>query len=251
MQLQKFCIFLMCTLYNPTGGGPCGLRTAVEMQFLGARTTVIESRPYMDRNNVIKLWGFVMEDLKGLGAKKLYSHFGNGSVNHISIRMLQLILLKICLILGSAVYIRETFIDLVPPRDGSGWRAVTEVKCADGSVFQCVEEYDVVICATGRKVPIKGFGRKSLDAKMSIAITANFVNTNTAEERRVEEIPGLSKQYDLQFFREMEKETGIRLENIVYYKDRTHYFVMTVKKDSLVRKGVIKVGRGERQMSGY
>ena len=54
---------------------------------------------------------------------------------------------------------------------------------------------------------------------MSIAITANFVNKNTTEERRVAEIPGLSKQYDLEFFRQMEAETGIRLENIVYYKD--------------------------------
>ena len=78
---------------------------------------------------------------------------------------------------------------------------------------------------------------------MSIAITANFVNKNTTEERRVAEIPGLSKQYDLEFFRQMEAEAGLRLENFVYYKDLTHYFVMTVKKDSLVRKGVIKVAR--------
>lgn len=53
---------------------------------------------------------------------------------------------------------------------------------------------------------------------MSIAITANFANTNTAEERRVAEIPGLSKQYDLAFFRDLERQRGIRLENIVYYK---------------------------------
>merc|ERR1712098_333252 len=33
---------------------------------------------------------------------------------------------------------------------------------------------------------------------------------------------------------------GIRLENIVYYKDVTHYFVMTAKKDSLYQRGVIK-----------
>ena len=75
-----------------------------------------------------------------------------------------------------------------------------------------------MICATGRKVPIQGFERKSLDAKMSIAITANFVNSNTLEERRVEEIAGLSKQYDQAFFRDLEREQGIRLENIVYYK---------------------------------
>ena len=53
---------------------------------------------------------------------------------------------------------------------------------------------------------------------MSIAITANFVNSNTLEERRVEEIAGLSKQYDQAFFRDLERERGIRLENIVYYK---------------------------------
>lgn len=34
--------------------------------------------------------------------------------------------------------------------------------------------------------------------------------------------------------------SGIDLENIVYYKDDTHYFVMTAKKQSLLEKGVIK-----------
>lgn len=33
--------------------------------------------------------------------------------------------------------------------------------------------------------------------------------------------------------------SGIDLENIVYYKDCTHYFVMTAKKQSLLDKGVI------------
>ena len=89
-------------------------------------------------------------------------------------------------------------------------------------------------------MPIQGFERKCLEAKMTIAITANFLNNNSSGERNVEEIPGLSKQYDLEFFRNLEAETGIRLENIVYYKDLTHYFVMTAKKDSLIKKGVIK-----------
>ena len=34
----------------------------------------------------------------------------------------------------------------------------------------------------------------------------------------MEEIPGLSKQYDMEFFRNLENRCGIRLENIVYYK---------------------------------
>lgn len=38
---------------------------------------------------------------------------------------------------------------------------------------------------------------------------------------------------------------GIDLENIVYYKDDTHYFVMTAKKQCLLRLGVLRqVGPG-------
>lgn len=33
---------------------------------------------------------------------------------------------------------------------------------------------------------------------------------------------------------------GIDLENIVYYKDDTHYFVMTAKKQCLLRLGVLR-----------
>ena len=90
-----------------TGAGPCGLRLALEMMFLGAKTTLVDARDNMDRNNVIKLWSFVMEDLKSLGAKKLYPGLGNGSVNHISIKMLQMTLLKMALIVGTNVYIRN------------------------------------------------------------------------------------------------------------------------------------------------
>lgn len=38
---------------------------------------------------------------------------------------------------------------------------------------------------------------------------------------------------------DMRESTGIDLENIVYYKDDTHYFVMTAKKQSLLDRGVI------------
>ena len=219
----------------------------MEMQFLGAETTVIEARPYIDRNNVLKLWTFVTEDLKSLGAKKLYPQIGTGSVNHISIRILQFILLKMSLLLGTHVRIRETFKKIQKPKNDKRWSVISEVKWEDGTIHEHEEEYDIVICAAGRKVPIPCFERKSLEAKMSIAITANFVNTNSLEERKVQEIPGLSKQYDLEFFRNLENKTGIRLENIVYYKDLTHYFVMTAKKDSLIKKGVIKNSSEDRE----
>lgn len=39
---------------------------------------------------------------------------------------------------------------------------------------------------------------------------------------------------------DLKADTDIDLENIVYYKDDTHYFVMTAKKDSLLTKGVLR-----------
>ena len=38
----------------------------------------------------------------------------------------------------------------------------------------------------------------------------------------MEEIGGLARQYDQDFFKEMEQETGVDLENIVYYKDEVN-----------------------------
>lgn len=46
--------------------------------------------------------------------------------------------------------------------------------------------------------------------------------------------------FNQKFFKDLLEETRIDLENIVYYKDDTHYFVMTAKKASLIEKGVIK-----------
>lgn len=55
----------------------------------------------------------------------------------------------------------------------------------------------------------------------------------------MEEISGVAFIFNQKFFKELTAETGIDLENIVYYKDDTHYFVMTAKKHSLIDKGVI------------
>ena len=49
--------------------------------------------------------------------------------------------------------------------------------------------------AAGKKVPIEGFDRRSLDAKLSIAVTANFVNEHTSEEYEVRQISGIAKQF--------------------------------------------------------
>ncbi|XP_033221459.1 F-actin-monooxygenase Mical isoform X2 [Belonocnema kinseyi] len=222
------------------GGGPCGLRSAIEAQLLGAKVVVIEKRDRMSRNNVLHLWPFVIQDLRSLGAKKFFGKFCAGAIDHISIRQLQCILLKVALILGVEFHENVSFEHLIPPPDNQeegkiGWRAKTTPN--DHPVSQY--EFDVLIGADGKRNTLEGFRRKEFRGKLAIAITANFINKRTEAEARVEEISGVAFIFNQKFFKELYQETGIDLENIVYYKDDTHYFVMTAKKHSLIDKGVI------------
>ena len=56
---------------------------------------------------------------------------------------------------------------------------------------------------------------------------------------QVEEISGVAFIFNQKFFNDLNEAKGIALENIVYYKDETHYFVMTAKKQSLLNKGIV------------
>ncbi|KAF7703286.1 F-actin-monooxygenase MICAL2 isoform X8 [Silurus meridionalis] len=231
------CIGTKCLII---GGGPCGLRTAIELAFLGAKVVVIEKRDTFSRNNVLHLWPFTIHDLRGLGAKKFYGKFCAGAIDHISIQQLQLMLLKIALLVGVEFHINVEFIKLLePPEDqeneGPGWKA--EIRPSDHPVADF--DFDVVIGADGRRNTLEGFRRKEFRGKLAIAITANFINRNTTAEAKVEEISGVAFIFNQKFFQDLKQETGIDLENIVYYKDNTHYFVMTAKKQSLLDKGVI------------
>ncbi|KAJ8340219.1 hypothetical protein SKAU_G00348520 [Synaphobranchus kaupii] len=221
------------------GGGPCGLRTAIELALLGAKVVVLEKRDSFSRNNVLHLWPYTIHDLRGLGAKKFYGKFCVGAIDHISIRQLQLMLLKIALILAVEVHVGVEFVKLLEPEDqenqGPGWRAA--VRPADHPISDF--DFDVVLGADGRRNTLEGFRRKEFRGKLAIAITANFINRNTTAEAKVEEISGVAFIFNQKFFQDLKDETGIDLENIVYYKDNTHYFVMTAKKQSLLDKGVI------------
>ncbi|GAU88379.1 hypothetical protein RvY_01088 [Ramazzottius varieornatus] len=222
------------------GAGPCGLRAAIEAALLGAKVVVLEKRDRFSRNNVLHLWPFVISDLRSLGAKKFYPKFCGGSVDHISIRILQCILLKVTLLLGVEVQYGVSFLHVVePPEDQSkekiGWRAA--VHPADHHVASY--EFDVLIGADGRRNTLQGFQRKVFRGMLAIAITSNFINRNTPQEQNVPELSGVARIYNQQFFKDLHDTTGIDLENIVYYRDETHYFVMTAKKASLLNKGVL------------
>ncbi|KAM9217253.1 F-actin-monooxygenase MICAL1 [Leptosomus discolor] len=221
------------------GAGPCGLRVAIELALLGARVVLLEKRDSFSRNNVLHLWPFTIHDLRALGAKKFHGRFCTGTLDHISIRQLQLILLKVALLLGVEVHINVLFKGLVPPAGEAGgqggWRAVLQPSSSPLSHY----EFDVLISAGGGKFVPEGFKRKETRGKLAIGITTNFINHHSQAEVEVAEISGVARIYNQKFFQNLYNKTGIDLENIVYYKDDTHYFVMTAKKQSLLNKGVI------------
>ncbi|CAH1793194.1 unnamed protein product [Owenia fusiformis] len=220
------------------GAGPCGLRMAIECAFLGAKVVLVEKRPQATRNNVLHLWTYVPYDLKALGAKEFYPRFCTGGIDHISIRQLQSILLKTALLLGVEVHINTTFNDIIEPTDDAhhGFRA--DISPVDSPVSQF--DFDVLIGADGKRNTLKGFKRKGARGKLAIAITCNFLNKRTTRESLVQEKGGFNYLYSLQMFKDLNDKTGIYLENFVYYKADTHYFVMTAHKKSLLKKGVLK-----------
>ncbi|CAH8512277.1 unnamed protein product [Dicrocoelium dendriticum] len=287
------------------GCGPCGLRCAIELALLGARVVVVEKRDAFSRNNVLHLWPYLIEDLRGLGAKTFFGKFCVGSIDHVSIRTLQCILLKVALLFGVQIFPGVAYRGLVQPtsdvsdsfnlnvpnrlfvnqdtsssaplmnghfrdvadhpshvrrrhtpstngtvyhselghsRRTVGWRVRLEPEVVALQNY----EIDVLIGADGKRSCI-GFPSKELRCRLAIAITANFVNYRTQAETEVEEISGVASIFNQQFFARLASDTGIDLENIVYYKDETHYFVMTACKHSLLAKGVLKQDREDSE----
>ena len=83
------------------GGGPIGLRCAVELAMLGHSVLALEQRTCFTRLNVLHLWESVSHDLAELGIKALDpSVFASADFAHVGTSQLQHSLLKIALLLG-------------------------------------------------------------------------------------------------------------------------------------------------------
>ena len=50
---------------------------------------------------------------------------------------------------------------------------------------------------------------------------------------------GISYQFKKQWFDDLYKKFGVQLENTTYYRDETHYFVVTGIKSNLLEYGVL------------
>ena len=143
--------------------------------------------------------------------------------------------------MGVKVHPGVCFTNLIEPANSnSGWT----VKTTPSSCPVTSYHFDMIIGADGKQNSLPGFQCKEFRAKLALAITVNLVNSYTKQESAVPEISGVAYIYRQNFFNDLADKYGIFLENIVYYKDETHYFVMTAKKHSLLGKGVLKKVRG-------
>jgi hypothetical protein len=216
------------------GAGPAGLVSAIECAIMGANVNVIEKRTYISRNNILHLWPFTMHYLTLLGAKKFYPKFGTGGIDHIGTKQIQRVLLKIALILGVKVHYGYQFCEVIH-KDG-----FPTVTCTPDLYVRC----NLLIGGDGVSSTVAqkfNFARKKFSGTRSIGMTFNFANHHTSKESSLREF-GLSRIFEQKFFQDIEDKYSIELENLVYYRGETHYFVMTIKKKSLLqRDGFIQI----------
>ena len=144
-------------------------------------------------------------------------------------------------ILGIRIIEPCSFVDLIEPTESrKTWRAKVEPQ----NDFMENYDFDCLVVASGKNVPIEGFARQSLDAKLAIAVTANFVNNRTAEDSQSDEIAGLAYQYhqvsNIQLLQSMSMYSRLRNKrrswnkcsppsnNICMY---THFFIKNLAPD--------------------
>lgn len=230
------------------GAGPCGLRAAIELAFLGFRVTVVEKRDTFSRNSILQLWTFLVEDLKSIGFRVLFPKFGVSERNHISIRRLQIVLMKLALLLGVEIQIGVEFEDVKEPKKkDKGWTAC--VKPANHPVSKF--EFEFLIIASGqqsKQLTDVGFSWVNIERALAIAIAANFKNKKKTEDLDQEDIGGLSVMNTLEIFNELKDKKDADIENIFYLRDETHYFVMTGKRENLLKRGVLKKDTGKKSL---
>jgi hypothetical protein len=175
-----------------------------------------------------------MHYLTQSAAKIFYPKFGAGGLDHIGTQQLQRLLIKINLILGVKFYCGYSFEELYTNDDQTILTRCTpeisNLKCtyligADGTSSTVVQKYD--------------FPRRSFVGSLCMGITFNFKNNHTSDEVAITEFAKASL-YHQAYFQELQDKYNICLENLVYYRGETHYFVMTIKKNSLFDRGVFK-----------
>eukprot|EP00439_Symbiodinium_sp_Y106_P078899 s2129_g17.t1 len=200
------------------GAGPIGLRAALELALLGAKVQVFDVRDGFYRMNILKLWDWAAADLLDLGAKHLLPNFLT-YIDHIGIRELQSLLLKLGLLAGVRYTWSASFKDTAP---------LTRHGCAEETHSLSA----LVACDGGNSRVAAQLGLQRVRADgWEFAVVANFENLMEPDDRLLEECPrGFS-----------EEELSL-VKRLIYLQGETHYFIMTVEPEVLVEHGVLRNG---------
>ena len=174
------------------GAGPIGLKYAIELSILGGKVTILEKRKiFAQRNNLLHLWKAAIDDLKRMGVKRIHPLLCTGSINHIEIKTLQIVLLKIALISGCQILTGYEYINAQDP--GNDINRYWKPRCQPYLPSNCLvkDRIDQLIGADGAKTCVTGFEMKHFKGtKIAIGITANFENLNLQRDKDSQEIPG-------------------------------------------------------------
>ena len=221
------------------GGGPVGLRAAIEMALLGADVTVLEMRTKFTRFNILHLWDWLCNDLYELGCSG--AEILGKSFFHVGTKQLQLILAKVALCLGVKMFTGVKFKGVKPSSSPTEkWMIDVELD-RTGHCMDCPKQLpaDVLMDAGGASGPVVthcGFERKKVKMSTALGIVAHF--EVTPADRTMEEF-SVSSQFKQATFKKL-RDNGLTLENVVYYQGQTHYYVMTPNPGALKNYGVLK-----------
>ncbi|RLN51500.1 hypothetical protein BBJ29_002258 [Phytophthora kernoviae] len=185
------------------GGGPVGLRAAIEIALLGGQVVLLEKRALFSRENMLHLWPWVVQDLTSLGAKVLFSQFSKS----------------------------------MPPTSDDKEKPFYTITTQPQIPTM---EFTAVLSASGTNDKLAehaGISRFVFCRKEALGIVCYFPNLGTAEEAKVKEFSWTS-QLKHQILDKL-REVGIDIENIVYYRGEMHYLVMTPKRQNLVERQVV------------
>jgi hypothetical protein len=305
-----------------SGGGPCGLRSAVEFAMLGFNISLVEKRTVFSRHNILKTWTPTVEDLMALGFKSYFPNFQIHGIHAIGTRELQICLLRTALLLGVNFIYGEATAGIIEPgitvpgdSDPTQWRVITntaglvvthtgnsssdsnqessdsesprknipaelsftageqnferlekhskvdyfeKASSPDGAVLRDeaslpseikhIIPFDSLVIAEGESSKLirhLGFDRNVTRFAPAIGVIVNCVfNRANPIEKKLNEFVVYRSQAD---WRETclgkLSENGVEVENMEYMKFSTHFIVVTAKKDSLVKFGVLKENR--------
>mmetsp|Transcript_28477 Transcript_28477/g.85348 ORF Transcript_28477/g.85348 Transcript_28477/m.85348 type:complete len:1216 (-) Transcript_28477:1615-5262(-) len=228
------------------GGGPVGLRQAIELSLLGCEVHIIEMRTTFTRFNILHLWDWVCHDLLELGISN--SEILGKSFYHIGTKELQLMLTKLALCMGINVSSGVKFEKANKPTGPDKPWTISVSQDKTGIAPHCPKqlEANILIEAGGINAPVVqslGFERKRVKMSTALGLVAHF--EVSGGDRSMEEF-SVSSQFKQKKFKEM-RDAGLHLENCVYYQGATHYYVMTPTPQSLKAFGAL--GKVEKHPS--